>query len=83
MIHIDPRAGSGPLLPLFLSHRLRPSAQHSLLLAADFCFTINGPSGPTLLGIERKTIPDPRIHHLLHRLKPSLNRTRLLPSNTL
>ena len=58
MIHIDPRAGSGPLLPLFLSHRYRPLACHSPLLAADFAFIISGPSGPTLCGIERKTLPD-------------------------
>lgn len=58
MIHIDPRSGSGELLPLFLSHRTRPEARLSHLPAADFCFTISGPSGPTLLGIERKTISD-------------------------
>ena len=68
MIHIDPRAGSGPLLPLFLSHRSRTPAQHSPLTAADFCFTISGPSGPTLLGIERKTLRDLISSLRTHRL---------------
>src|SRR5579864_1971504 len=58
MIHIDPRAGSGPFLPLFQSHRAHPPCTFTPLPAADFSFVISGPSGPTLLGIERKTITD-------------------------
>ena len=68
MIHIDPRAGSGPLLPLFLAHRSATPACHSPLTAGDFCFPISGPSGPTLLGIERKTIRDLITSIRSHRL---------------
>lgn len=69
MIHIDPRAGSGPLLPLFLAHRSSTPARHSPLAAADFCFPISGPGNTAaLMGIERKTITDLMSSLRLHRL---------------
>lgn len=72
MIHIDPRSGSGELLPLFLAHRAHPQAQHSHLPAGDFCFTISGPDGPTLLGIERKTLTDFISSHRTARLSEQI-----------
>ncbi len=55
MIYIDPRKGSGELLPLF------PAGDAKLehLDYADFSFIGNGPDSiPWLIGIERKTIRD-------------------------
>jgi ERCC4-type nuclease len=67
MIHIDDRTGSAELLPLFHSHRSYPSPPSSLrrLPSADFCFSGNGPSGPTMIGIERKRIRHRRREDLL------------------
>jgi ERCC4-type nuclease len=54
---------------LFLSHRSHTPARLSPLTAADFCFTISGPGNlPTLLGIERKTLPDLISSLRTHRL---------------
>lgn len=65
MIHIDDRTGSAELWPLFQLHRLGRGNQLgesgvpstlARLPSADFCFTGNGPKGPVMVGIERKSI---------------------------
>jgi ERCC4-type nuclease len=69
MIHIDPRSGSGELLPLFLSHRLAPTAQHTPHPPRDLAVTISRAGGvPTLMGIERKSITDMMSSIRMHRL---------------
>lgn len=56
MIRIDPRKGSGELFPKF------PKGSACLaktqLPYGDFEFEGNGPDGPCLVGIERKTVTD-------------------------
>lgn len=44
------------MLALLQKHRTRPCALHKQLYAGDFCFTGNGPDGPALVGIERKSV---------------------------
>lgn len=56
MILLDPRIGSGELLPLF-----RPYGIHAVLEplpAADIAFCGHGPDGSVFVGIERKKIGD-------------------------
>lgn len=44
------------ILSLLRSHRTHPAAFHKHLPAGDICFTGDGPDGPCVVGIERKTI---------------------------
>lgn len=53
----DPTRTSGvDMLSLIRSHRTHPVAFSKHLPAGDFCFTGEGPDGPCLVGIERKTV---------------------------
>jgi ERCC4-type nuclease len=54
MITLDKRSGSMELLPYFP----KGSAQLGNLQFGDACFMGNGPSGPVLVGFERKSIRD-------------------------
>jgi len=59
MILVDPRAGSGDMLPE-IKRRVNGQAEHAKpdLFAGDFAFEGNGPEGDIMIGIERKTISD-------------------------
>lgn len=50
------RVSGTDMLTLIRSHRTHPTAFSKHLLAGDFCFTGEGPDGPCLIGIERKTV---------------------------
>ena len=56
MILIDDRMGSKELLPLFRPYDVTVELSH--LEYADIAFFGNGPTGPELVGIERKTLHD-------------------------
>ena len=58
MIYIDDRTGSVELAVYFQNHRSKPAVSLKRLPAADFCFTGNGPHGPSMIGVERKRIKD-------------------------
>lgn len=58
MIYIDDRTGSVEMATYFQNHRTRPAIELKRLPAADFAFTGNGPSGPAMIGIERKRLKD-------------------------
>lgn len=70
-INIDDRIGSDytylgrgeerekvSLSDFFRQHRSCPEVRVIRLIAGDFCFSGNGAKGPSLFGIERKTIKD-------------------------
>lgn len=56
MIYVDERTGSVELAVTFQHHRSHPAVSIKRLPAADFCFSGNGPDGPCMIGVERKTI---------------------------
>lgn len=56
MLLLDPRVGSGELLPYFKPYDVQVEVQH--LDAADACWWGNGHDGPVLVGAERKIITD-------------------------
>lgn len=58
MIYIDDRTGSVEMASHFQSHRTRPAVSLKRLPAADFAFSGNGPTGPCMIGIERKRTKD-------------------------
>jgi ERCC4-type nuclease len=56
LIIIDPRKGSGELLPYFRPYGIEVSEQ--IMDAGDFAFFGEGPDGIELMGFERKVITD-------------------------
>lgn len=54
--HDATRTVGTDMLTLLRSHRTHPTAHPKQLGAGDFCFSGNGPEGPVLVGIERKTV---------------------------
>lgn len=56
IVWVDPRVGSKELLPLIRKQGVQ--AELATLDSADFAFTINGPEGEAMVGVERKTLPD-------------------------
>ncbi len=54
--HDSTRTSGVDMLSLIRSHRTRPTTLPKHLPAGDFCFTGEGPDGPCLVGIERKTV---------------------------
>ena len=54
--HDATRTVGTDMLTLLRSHRTHPTAPPKQLDAGDFCFSGNGPEGPVLVGIERKTV---------------------------
>jgi ERCC4-type nuclease len=58
VIYIDDRTGSVEMAAYFQSHRTHPAIELKRLPAADFAFSGNGPTGPCMIGIERKRTKD-------------------------
>lgn len=55
-VWVDGRVGSKEFLPLLRMQGVQ--AELTTLDSADFAFTISGPEGEAMVGIERKTLPD-------------------------
>ena len=55
MIQLDPRSGSGELLPYFSAYDVGVSCEDNLDYG-DACFWGNGPESPLFIGFERKTL---------------------------
>lgn len=58
MILIDPRHGSGELLPYFRQLKVPVELSNTEMPAGDFAFEGNSEEGRILIGVERKTVKD-------------------------